>query len=317
TYTVAKLADGKCWMVENLRLDNTATLSPANTNVASDWTKLTNSINQSTGAIESESNHLTTPSTSGDYWCTTANSANCYNQSRLANQNVASSVNSMTSKNSNVYSYGNYYNWYSATAGYGTQEEGTQNKDMSGSICPNGWRLPTGGRAYSATQTPNITANRNIGTNRTASGIYIGFSDFYNLGYILMNSSTVISNGTGITAYMSNANNGYSYYGTNTTSTMGSFADKVYTETNENHTVTGSSLTGAQAFRTYPNNFLLSGQQTGASTLYRGSGGSYWSSTAEETEHANNLYVTISIAATGTGDDGKHTGYPARCLIGP
>ena len=44
-----------------------------------------------------------------------------------------------------VYSYGNYYNWYSATAGNGTYSVGTNNENVIGSICPAGWALPSGG----------------------------------------------------------------------------------------------------------------------------------------------------------------------------
>jgi len=41
--------------------------------------------------------------------------------------------------------YGGYYNWYTATAGTGTQAlSGDKQKALS-SICPRGWRLPTGG----------------------------------------------------------------------------------------------------------------------------------------------------------------------------
>ncbi|MBR2836750.1 hypothetical protein IKE79_00135, partial [Candidatus Saccharibacteria bacterium] len=299
TYTVAKLADGKCWMIENLRLDNTATLSPANTNIASDWTKLTNSINQSTGAIESESNHLTAPSTSGDYWCTTADSANCYNQSRLASQNVTDPASSMNTANSNVYSYGNYYNWYSATAGYGVQEDGTRNADESYSLCPNSWRLPSGGHAYAAGTTTTSVINRNVGVDRTSSGTYIGFSDFYNLGYVLMNSN--LTNGT--TAYMSNANNGYSYYGTNTTST------------NTNNKFNGKI--GMAVFRSWPNNFLFSGRQNGAATYHRGAYGLYWSSTALSTQSAYDLSLGTSNVYPGTASDYKYYGYSVRCLINP
>ena len=39
--------------------------------------------------------------------------------------------------------YGNYYNWYAATAGSGTCAMTSDN--ASSSICPKGWRLPTGG----------------------------------------------------------------------------------------------------------------------------------------------------------------------------
>ncbi len=40
-------------------------------------------------------------------------------------------------------SYGAYYSWYAATAGTGANV--TSNNNAAGSICPKGWRLPTGG----------------------------------------------------------------------------------------------------------------------------------------------------------------------------
>ena len=39
--------------------------------------------------------------------------------------------------------YGAYYNWETATAGTGTQN--LADSDATSSICPKGWRLPTGG----------------------------------------------------------------------------------------------------------------------------------------------------------------------------
>ena len=39
--------------------------------------------------------------------------------------------------------YGNYYNWYAATAGTGDCSMSSGNAGSS--ICPKGWRLPTGG----------------------------------------------------------------------------------------------------------------------------------------------------------------------------
>jgi uncharacterized protein (TIGR02145 family) len=45
----------------------------------------------------------------------------------------------------NVYSYGNYYNWYSATAGHGKYGSSYgQGYESPGDICPAGWHLPTG-----------------------------------------------------------------------------------------------------------------------------------------------------------------------------
>ena len=147
-YTIGKLADGNWWMVENLRLDNTATLSADNTR------------NPVIAALSAPTNS----------WCTNTNST-CYDQSILnvwntlhataqsgtsytsynytpsmtdsINQsNTATSPSHQNSLNAPIYSYGNYYNWYSATAGNGTYSKSSGN--VAGDICPTGWHLPYG-----------------------------------------------------------------------------------------------------------------------------------------------------------------------------
>ncbi|MBR3246375.1 hypothetical protein IKF87_00615, partial [Candidatus Saccharibacteria bacterium] len=150
-YAVAKLADDKCWMIENLRLDNTPELSSANTHNPS--LPLNNSwyYKNQQGTLTT-SNHLSTTSdpTSTDpntAWCDT-NSSDCDDQSMLAANNTTLFTNNTASSysaSSNVYSYGNYYNWYSATAGNGTYSKSSGN--VSGDICPAGWHLPTGKNA--------------------------------------------------------------------------------------------------------------------------------------------------------------------------
>lgn len=147
TYAVAKLADGKCWIIENLRLDDSAELSSANTHNPS--LPLTNIYDSSV-----TSNHLS-PTSSTAYNATTAPEGWCIasafscnnNQSRLRTDNTTLFTQNTLSNyepKSNVYSYGNYYNWYSATAGRGTDE--VHGKIYaSGDICPAGWHLPKGG----------------------------------------------------------------------------------------------------------------------------------------------------------------------------
>ena len=132
TYAIAKLADGKCWMIENLRLDNTASLSSG---THSPSLPLTNEYGGTT------SNYLSATSSS---WCTD-NTAACHDQSRLNTINTASRSSSVSSANNNIYSYGNYYNWYSATGGHGLHSVNTNNTNVSGDICPSSWRLPKGG----------------------------------------------------------------------------------------------------------------------------------------------------------------------------
>ncbi|MBR3246310.1 InlB B-repeat-containing protein [Candidatus Saccharibacteria bacterium] len=149
-YAVAKLADGKCWTIENLRLDDSAELSSTNTHNPS--LPLNNSwyYKNQRGTL-STSNYLSATSdpTSTDpdtAWCQT-NSSACDDQSMLATNNTTFFTNNTASSysaSSNVYSYGNYYNWYSATAGHGKYENGS-GYVASGDICPAGWHLPKGG----------------------------------------------------------------------------------------------------------------------------------------------------------------------------
>ena len=99
TYTISKLADGKCWMTQNLRIAG-KTITPADSNVTADYTIPASSI---------------------------------------------SGFNSLDTSNAYVDSDGGFYTWYTATAGTGTQDLDTQGQNTTASICPKGWRLPTGG----------------------------------------------------------------------------------------------------------------------------------------------------------------------------
>ena len=150
TYAVAKLADGKCWMIENLRLDNTAELTLANTNNAlNDGTNVTLKHNYTDtdtyNTLSATSSVAYDASTAPDGWCT-SNSAACDDQSRLRTDNTANrATGSPNVDTGSMYSYGNYYNWYSATAGRGTYGFSTNNNSVAGDLCPAGWHLPKGG----------------------------------------------------------------------------------------------------------------------------------------------------------------------------
>ena len=132
TYAVAKLADGNCWMIENLRLDDSATLNSSNTN---------NPV-------------ISKLAPSSDSWCSSSEA--CINQSLINTNNTnIGGTNSngkalkpcyndclFDEKTYQWYGYGNYYNWYSATAGNGTYSLTSGN--ATGDICPAGWSLPIG-----------------------------------------------------------------------------------------------------------------------------------------------------------------------------
>ena len=110
-YEVKKLADGNCWMTQNLAISGTA-IDYTNSNLPA-------------GAS------YTVPESSTDGWCTETTEA-CIN-----------SANVLDAGNEDHPEYGTYYSWKAATAGYGTYS--TTSGNVSYSVCPKGWRLPTGG----------------------------------------------------------------------------------------------------------------------------------------------------------------------------
>lgn len=99
-YTIKKLADGKCWMTQNLRLVN-KTISSSDSNLPSGT--------------------YTVPASNLSNFTTAFNTSAAYIDS----------------------TYGGYYNFYTATAGWGTTSVSSGNSTKD--ICPKGWRLPTGG----------------------------------------------------------------------------------------------------------------------------------------------------------------------------
>ena len=104
TYTVSKLADGKCWMTQNLRIAG-KTITPADSNVTANY------------AIPA----------SADSGFNTFDVPRAYVDP----------------------TYGGYYNFHTATAGVGRYSSSTEGENITSSICPKGWRLPTSYRSDS------------------------------------------------------------------------------------------------------------------------------------------------------------------------
>lgn len=245
TYAVAKLADDKCWMIENLRLSDGPILSSENTHNPSlpfnnSW--YYNEL-QSTLSTSNQLSSTTDPTQIA--WCQSG-SASCIDQSMVATNNTTLFIDNTASAYSaegNVYSYGNYYNWYSATAGHGKYMSYSFGTHVPGDICPIGWRLPTG---YS--------------TNQDRGEINV-------LNNIINNGSTAVSNG----------------------------------------------------LRSFPANFLFSGDIEGSSVSYRRTYGYYWTSTVEDSRFSAKVLSfssgIVHPADIGTsGVESRYRGYPIRCL---
>lgn len=118
TYTIAKLADGNCWMTQNLAIGdttNTYTLNSTNSDLST-----------------TDPDFIITPSdvqTSGtDSWA--------------CNSDVACEAKHIYATDDE--SYGNLYPWYTATANTGKYDTPSAGQDAPSSICPKGWKLPTG-----------------------------------------------------------------------------------------------------------------------------------------------------------------------------
>ena len=146
TYAVSKLADGNCWMIENLRLE------AAN---SSDATKAQGYGGVFAGLATAETSNFSNSTTANSKYYSGTQSGTAtinigttdspgYRFPRYNNSNTNSTVSNMTAANANVYSYGNYYNWPAAKANTSKLDNENNSSNANTSLCPAGWKLPTG-----------------------------------------------------------------------------------------------------------------------------------------------------------------------------
>ena len=143
-YSVAKLADGNCWMIENLRLESENSLG--------DKAMLAQAYNESfTGLANPEDSNFSESSTANSLYSTNGTTENRiggdylgHRFPRYNNNNTVLGSDTPTEGNTNLYYYGNYYTWSAAIAD--TTSYFAQNTMVdTTSICPKGWRIPRGG----------------------------------------------------------------------------------------------------------------------------------------------------------------------------
>ncbi|MBR2753637.1 hypothetical protein IKD82_00490, partial [Candidatus Saccharibacteria bacterium] len=137
TYAITKLKDGKCWMMENLRLDAAnSTNSTLAQGYKSPFTKLANA----------ETANFSNSTTSNSVYSTSniTGSNQGYRFPRYNNTSTASRASYPTTANANIYGYGNYYTFAAANAD--TSDYTVNNSRITAySICPKGWHIPSGG----------------------------------------------------------------------------------------------------------------------------------------------------------------------------
>ena len=141
-YNVGKLADGRWWLLDNLRLDLT------NSTVKSNLTAST------TNASNTTLNYLKNGGgTTSDKYATAgvANWTSSYSYSAplIATSGDGWTKDTLQSYGSGSGKIGVYYNYCAASAGSYCYGNGTSSGSSSGNatedICPKGWRMPTGG----------------------------------------------------------------------------------------------------------------------------------------------------------------------------
>ena len=279
TYAIAKLADGKCWMIENLRLESTAEHNSDGTLAQGYGTSAT--YGNFGGLADAESANFSNSTTANSLYYSGTQSGtasinigttnypgyrmprynNWNNQSNSTNRPQNPTTNSATNSTTNagIYSYGNYYTWHAAIADL--TYNGTNNQSTTGtSLCPAGWHLPKGS---------NKTNEAN--------------NELWSLVVDGVNGGTKPSN-----------------YESSTT--------PYYTGTPE-----GSDA--SNKLRAYPNNFLYSGRFATSSASNRGSSGFYWSSTAYTSSGSYDLILSSSFVYPGTYTNSKSDGLSIRCTV--
>jgi uncharacterized protein (TIGR02145 family) len=132
-YRVRKMPDGKCWMIDNLKLElSTGMQLTSDTSNVPSGSPITVTLG---GSGTYTGNFITSGSMGYDYWA----QANPSDPSRAGTEScVAGNFVDPASTTGCGY----LYNWYTATASSGTQA--AESDYVTSSICPAGWRLPRG-----------------------------------------------------------------------------------------------------------------------------------------------------------------------------
>ena len=278
-YAVAKLADGKCWMIENMRLESEYTVGNnannshyTNESLAQGYAP-SNGYGAFIGLADAEQSGFSSAGGSNSIYSSDGTGivdiehidAPGYRMPRYNNTNTSAPASEPADGQTSIYSYGNYYTWHAAIADTSYYDNNNLNVDET-SICPAGWGLPTGGMAYTTGSTTGVNVTGNELTYR----------DFYNLGYKLMNNTT---------AYEDTPNNGQAYYDTN------------------------------EAFRKYPNNFVYSGIYDGSAAYNRGTQANYWAATTSGNDDGASYELYLDQDAwPGTKTELTYKAGSIRCV---
>ena len=146
TYRVKKMQDNKCWMIDNMKylgegitINNIGdgTTGIAYNNTSGQYNTVDGTTSETASGTGTNWDKAFYNNPMGQSYCYTGS----YSSDTSGTHDIATSYTKC----------GYLYNWYAATAGTGTYNTSSNGTNVSGSICPTGWRLPS---SYSDGSTP-------------------------------------------------------------------------------------------------------------------------------------------------------------------
>lgn len=196
TYWVAKLADGSCWMTQNLDLNLTTdmVLTPADTDITANWSPEHDTVNSFNDLPEQDGTHGTHNSSGGYYVWGASYDPGDYYYNRDAEDSCwwgASSLSACTQEyastpfeaNMEHGHVGNLYGYEVAAMAQLSEDayyDGSSVSDGTQSICPKGWHLPIGGEDPEINEYTKVVAT------------YYGQDEYYYAEYGRIGNSDVV-----------------------------------------------------------------------------------------------------------------------------
>ena len=175
-YKVAKLKDGKCWMVENLNIAGGTALSSTDTDFDSSYTLPT------TGNWTVTDGKLVLPASATK----NSDNDNLADSAQFGTDNYAYVFNSGNKENCGAYGQNtpcySYYSWDIAALG-SSRTIAAEDTDAPYSICPKNWRLPTSRytRPFDATTAENSDLYKLATNYGMSTGVWSqSTANFYN-----------------------------------------------------------------------------------------------------------------------------------------
>ena len=292
-YTIAKLADDNCWMIENLRLEHEGTVgnnkndtSVTNESLSQGYGGTPGTYGSFVGLAASESANFSNSTTSlsfadgGMYKSSLASPTDTYNPSTSTLEDIGTS-------NLPAYRFPRYNNWNNS----------------------------------SALSSPTYTENYANATRPSTRGTYKGstvssYGNYYTWAAAMANTNYYASSSTSEAA-------GTSICPTNWHLPSSGSATKEYGTLSQRYGGTGGNQRGVgtgdivnNRFRSFPNNFLYSGYLEGSSAFNHGWNGYYWSRSVYSDTYSYNLHLSSTVLNSSNLSLSKVTGFSVRCLIG-